>query len=114
MGEGQDARRRAWESRLLQRRGVSIMEDLIQQIGLPIIAILVPLVIALIKKGIPPIPTFLLPIIAAALGPAFDLGIAALAGIETTGVLAVVAGLAGFGLGDSSEERHVGEGCFSE
>lgn len=80
------------------------MEDLISQVGLPIIAVLVPIVIAAFKKVIPDIPKWLLPIIATALGPLFDLGIGLLAGSEFNGVAAVLAGLAGVGLRELKDQ----------
>lgn len=80
------------------------MEDLIQQIGLPIIAVLVPIVIAAFKRVIPDIPKWLLPIMATALGPVFDLGIGMLSGAEFNGVAAVLAGLAGVGLRELKDQ----------
>lgn len=80
------------------------MEDLVQQIGLPLIAVLVPLVVGLFKKIVPDIPKWLLPVLAAVLGPAFDLGIAALSGAEFNGIAGVLAGLAGVGLREVKDQ----------
>ncbi|GAB4377514.1 MAG: hypothetical protein Kow00114_41830 [Kiloniellaceae bacterium] len=74
------------------------MEDLLSQIGTPLIAVIVPLVIAVAKMIIPKIPKQMLPIIAGALGPAVELAIVQLNGSEFTGTAGVAAGLAGVGL----------------
>lgn len=80
------------------------MEDLIQQIGLPLIAVLVPLVVGLFKKIVPDIPKWMLPVLAGLLGPVFDLGIAAISGAEFSGIAGALAGLAGVGLREVKDQ----------
>lgn len=75
------------------------MEALIKQIGLPLIAIVVPLIVALFRKIMPKIPSWLLPVIALALGPLADFIVAKLTGVSAgTGIMAALAGLAGVGV----------------
>lgn len=71
---------------------------LITEYGPLIIATVVPFAVAGFKKVWPNLPNFLKPIIAGVLGPVIDLGIAALAGIETSGIAAALIGLAGVGV----------------
>jgi hypothetical protein len=77
---------------------------LLEQIGPALIAVIVPLIVALAKAAIPHIPKLLLPIIAGALGPALDQASAAIADamtggdVPTSGVYAVLLGLAGVGI----------------
>lgn len=80
------------------------MEQLLAQIGNPLIAVIVPIVLYLLKKLIPALPPALLPILAAALGPAFDYAIAALAGLPASGATAVLYGLAGVGLRELQDQ----------
>lgn len=80
------------------------MEDLIQQIGLPLIAVLVPLVVGGFKKLLPNVPTVLLPILAALLGPVFELGISYVTMAEFTGVAGALMGLAGVGLREVKDQ----------
>ena len=79
-------------------------EALIQSIGLPLIMALVPILVGLFKKSIPSIPKWALPILAGVLGAPLDQGIALLTGMEAHGVAAVVAGLAGVGLREVSDQ----------
>lgn len=76
----------------------------IQSIGMPVIAVLVPLAIAGLKKIIPSIPKFAVPIIATLIGPLFDLGISYIVGVPSTGILGAVAGLAGVGLREIKDQ----------
>lgn len=80
------------------------MEDLIQQLGLPLIAVLVPLAVGAFKKIVPDIPKWLLPIMATALGPLFDLGLAAIAGTEFNGIAGALVGLAGVGVRELKDQ----------
>ena len=83
------------------------LAPVIEQIGMPLIALLVPLAVAFIKTAVwPSIPTWALPILAAGLGPAFDAGIAWAAGTEATGWVAVLLGLAGVGLRELKDQTH--------
>ena len=75
------------------------MESLINQIGLPIVAVLVPLIVQIFKtKLMPNIPTWLIPILALILGPLGELAVAKLSGTGWTGAAGAVAGLAGVGV----------------
>ena len=78
---------------------------LVNSIGLILIPVLVPLVIGAFKKFVTDkVPGAVLPIIAAVLGPLFDWGISAIAGIPPSGALVGVAlGLAGVGLREVKE-----------
>lgn len=81
------------------------MEDLINEVGLPlVVSVLVPLVVAAVKWWKPNIPKPWLPIIAALLGPVFDQAIAYVAGIEATGWQAALLGLAGIGLRELKDQ----------
>lgn len=80
------------------------MEDLITQVGMPIIMVLVPLAVAAFKKAIPSIPKWALPILATALGPVFDLAIQYVAGLPSVGAMAALAGLAGVGLRELKDQ----------
>jgi hypothetical protein len=71
---------------------------LADQIGLPLIAVLVPIVIAAFKALIPRIPTWALPLIAPLLGAGGDVAIGVLAGVESSGLAGALAGLAGVGV----------------
>lgn len=82
----------------------AILAMLLPQIGPLIIAAVVPAVVAGFKKVWPSVPKVVLPLAAAALGPVFDIAMTALAGIETTGTLAVIAGLAGVGLREIKDQ----------
>lgn len=77
---------------------------LIPQIGLPLIAVVVPLAIGAFKKLIPSIPTMFLPIIAPVLGALLDLGLAYLASIPATGLAGALAGLAGVGVREIKDQ----------
>ena len=80
---------------------------LLEQIGMPLIALLVPLAVGLFKTWIwPSVPTWSLPILAGVLGPAFDAGIAWAAGTEAVGATAVLLGLAGVGLRELKDQLH--------
>lgn len=74
------------------------MENLLNQIGMPLIAVLVPIVVFGIKRALPKVPKWALPMLAAILGPAIDQGIAWAASVEAHGILAIALGLAGVGL----------------
>jgi len=80
------------------------MEDLINQIGLLVIPVLVPLAVAAFKKLWGNVPPVVLPLLAAILGPVFDLAIGAVAGVESSGVWAVLLGLAGVGLRELKDQ----------
>ncbi len=78
---------------------------LISQIGLPLVAVLVPLIVAVVKKLLPQIPSMVLPIIALLLGPAMDFVISLLPGVESSStVMAALAGLAGVGLREIKDQ----------
>jgi hypothetical protein len=75
------------------------MEQLVQQIGLPIVALLVPLVVQLLKtKVMPSIPVWLIPILALVLGPLGEFAVAKLTATTMTGWSGALAGLAGVGV----------------
>jgi len=78
--------------------------ELVQQIGVPLIAVIVPLLIALFKKIVPSLPTFAIPIIALGMGPLFDAGISWVTGLQGTGMTAVLYGLAGVGLRELKDQ----------
>lgn len=71
---------------------------LINDIGLPLIAALVPVIVAAFKTLLPKVPTFLLPLLAPILGAAGDLLLGLLAGVPATGWKGALAGLAGVGV----------------
>ena len=71
----------------------------------PVIVALVPFLIALLRRWAwPSIPKPLIPVLAAALGPALDQGIAALAGMDAIGWAAAGLGLAGIGLREMKKQ----------
>ena len=75
------------------------MEQLVQQIGLPIVALLVPLLVQLFKTRIvPSIPIWLIPILAMVLGPLGEFVVTKLSGTAMTGWAGALAGLAGVGV----------------
>jgi len=75
------------------------MEALVKQIGLPMVALLVPLIVALFKtKIMPSVPVWLIPILAMILGPLGEFAVAKLSGGTWTGVAGALAGLAGVGV----------------
>ena len=74
------------------------MEQLLDQVGPPAIAVLVPLVVALIRQIAAFLPKWSLPIIAGALGPAIDQLLALLPTIDAVGSQSVLLGLAGIGI----------------
>lgn len=76
---------------------------LIQELAAPAIAIAVPMIVGAIRWASGMLPKWSLPVLAGALGPALDMAIAASAGTEGHGALAVVYGLAGVGV---RELRH--------
>lgn len=71
---------------------------LINDIGLPLIAAVVPVIVAAFKKLLPKVPTFLLPLLAPLLGAAGDFLLSLLAGVPATGWKGALAGLAGVGV----------------
>lgn len=74
------------------------MEDLINSIGLPLIAAVVPVIVAGFKKLLPGIPPLFLPILAAVIGPAGALAVSWLSGIEASGWVMALLGVAGVGI----------------
>lgn len=80
------------------------MEDVMNQLGLALIAVLVPLVVSGVRWALPQIPKVFLPVLAAALGPVFDLAIHLIAGLELQGPVAIVAGLAAVGLREIKDQ----------
>lgn len=74
------------------------MSQLIGQIGLPLIAVLVPLVVALFKKALPQIPKPLLPLLAAVLGVIGDLATSYLSGAPSNTIVGALVGFGGVGL----------------
>ena len=74
------------------------MEALLNEISLPLIAVVVPIIIAGVKRIIPLIPKSLLPAVAGAVGPLLEYAITLIDGGSFTGVTGVAAGLAGVGL----------------
>lgn len=82
----------------------AILAMLLPQIGPLVIAAVVPAAVAGFRKVWPSVPKVLLPLAAAALGPIFDIAITAVAGIETSGTMAVLAGLAGVGLREIKDQ----------
>jgi hypothetical protein len=71
---------------------------IINDIGLPLIAVIVPLIVAAFKKVVPDIPSFLLPVIAPVLGAGGGLLLAWLASVPGGGWKGAAAGLAGVGV----------------
>lgn len=80
------------------------MEQLLQQIGAPLIAVVVPIAVFLVKKAIPAMPKVMLPVLAGAFGPAVEGLVAWLGGQEFTGTLGVAMGLAGIGLRELKDQ----------
>ncbi len=74
------------------------MSQLIGQIGLPLIAVLVPLVVALFKEALPQIPKPLLPLLAAVLGVIGDLATSYLSGAPSNTIVGALVGFGGVGL----------------
>lgn len=74
------------------------MEEIINAIGMPLIAALVPIIVAGIRKLLPGIPKPILPILAAVAGPAVDQLLALIPTIDAIGWQAAVLGLAGVGV----------------
>lgn len=74
------------------------MSQVIAQIGLPLIAVLVPMIVALFKKALPQIPKPLLPLLAAVLGVIGDLAASYLSGAPSNSVLGALLGFGGVGL----------------
>jgi hypothetical protein len=72
--------------------------NLINQIGLPLIAVVVPIIIAAFKGLLPRIPTWALPLLAPVLGAGGDVAIGLLAGVDSSGLAGALAGLAGVGV----------------
>lgn len=71
---------------------------LVNDVGLPLIAVLVPIVVAAVKKMLPKVPSWALPLLAPIIGAAGDAILAVLAGIPMTGWQGALAGLAGVGV----------------
>lgn len=81
------------------------MEQFITDAGPAIIAVLVPLAIAGFKVAWAKVPTFMLPIAAAILGPLFDLAIAYVTSLPAQGTAAAALyGLAGVGLREIADQ----------
>lgn len=76
----------------------NVFGDLISQVAAPVIAMLVPLVIEVLKKALSSIPSFLLPILAAVLGPALDQILSYIGSIDAIGWQAALLGAAGVGI----------------
>lgn len=74
------------------------METAITEVGMPLIAVLVPLIVSLIRRLIPKLPKWSLPILAAVAGPVTDQLLALIASTEAIGWQAAVLGLAGVGV----------------
>jgi hypothetical protein len=71
---------------------------IISDVGLPLIAVAVPLAVAALKKLLPSVPSWALPLLAPILGAAGDAVLALLAGVPVTGWQGALAGLAGVGV----------------
>jgi hypothetical protein len=71
---------------------------IVNQIGLPLIAVLVPIAVAAFKKLLPSVPSWALPLLAPVLGAAGDLLLGLLAGVPSNGAVGALAGLAGVGV----------------
>lgn len=71
---------------------------LVNQVGLPLIALVVPVIVAAFKKMLPKVPSWALPLLAPILGAAGDAILAVLAGVPMTGWQGALAGLAGVGV----------------
>ena len=74
------------------------MQDLINQIGPPIIAAAVPFIVAGLRRVIARLPKWLLPILAGAIGPALIQLTSAFSTLEMTGTEQALVGVAGVGL----------------
>ena len=74
------------------------MEVLIGQISEPLIAILVPIIVAGIHALVARLPKWSLPIIAGALGPVVDTTLALIPTVDAVGWEATLLGLAGVGV----------------
>lgn len=75
-----------------------LLQMLLDQSGPAIIIATIPVIIAAIKNWIKALPKWLIPIIAASLGPIMDQVIAYVSSIEATGIAAAMFGLAAVGL----------------
>ena len=76
----------------------TLLQMLLDQSGPAIIIATIPVIIAAIKNWIFSLPKWVIPIIAAALGPVMDQAIAYVSSIEATGIAAAMFGLAAVGL----------------
>ena len=74
------------------------MEQLINEIGPPVIAAAVPFIIAFLRRLIAQLPTWFLPILAGAIGPALIQVLAVLDALEVSGAEQALVGVAGVGL----------------
>lgn len=73
-------------------------EEFMQTVGMPLVAFLVPLIVAAIKKYLDQVPSWALPIIAGPLGYGVDWAVAWLSNYPAMGWKAVIVGLAGVGV----------------
>jgi uncharacterized YccA/Bax inhibitor family protein len=74
------------------------MEELINAIGMPLIVIAVPLVVAFLKSMFTKLPAMLIPIIAALLGPVGDFALQLISSYQGIGWTAALLGVAGVGV----------------
>lgn len=74
------------------------MEPLLQEIGTPLIAVIVPIIVFAVRKIIPVMPKAMLPVLAGAFGPMVEAVLTWMGNYEFTGVAGVAMGLAGVGV----------------
>ena len=75
------------------------MSVLLAALGPALVAAIVPLIVALVRAGVAKMPSWLVPILAGALGPAVDSGLAFLTTHQSTSTMGgVLLGLAGVGV----------------
>ena len=72
--------------------------DTITSVGTPLLAVVVPLIIAAFKRALPSIPGWAIPLLAPALGAAGDVLLSLLMHVPVTGWKGALAGLAGVGV----------------
>lgn len=90
-----------------------MLAQFIADFGPGFIAAVVPVLVALYKRALPDLPTWLTPIIAVVLGPTVEFGLGWLASVPATGVKGALAGLAGIGvreLYDQIKQARVAQG----
>lgn len=69
-----------------------------------VIPVLTPIIIHYVKRGWQTMPTVLIPLLAAALGPLQDLLLSLASGVEANPVLAIALGLAGVGVREAQDQ----------